>query len=153
MSKFVAVVLADTEETWRQVFQSAGERYAETTLVLFSGATQSGCGYASAQSGPFYCPADSKVYIDLSFYDQLRRQFDAPGDFAQAYVIAHEVGHHVQNLIGVLPKFNQMRMRMSKAMPTRCRCASSCRPIVSPASGRATPPARGCWRRATSRRR
>lgn len=153
MSKFVAVVLADTEETWRQVFQSAGERYAETTLVLFSGATQSGCGYASAQSGPFYCPADSKVYIDLSFYDQLRRQFDAPGDFAQAYVIAHEVGHHVQNLIGVLPKFNQMRMRMSKAdanaMSVRVELQADCFAGI----WRATPPARGCWRRATSRRR
>ncbi|MFN0264382.1 neutral zinc metallopeptidase [Tepidamorphus sp. 3E244] len=130
MAKFVSVVLGDTEETWSEVFNRAGERYSDTTLVMFSGATQSGCGYASAQSGPFYCPVDRKVYIDLQFFDQLKRQFKAPGDFAQAYVIAHEVGHHVQNLIGVLPKFNEMRQRMSKseanAMSIRVELQADC---------------------------
>ncbi|MCB1479610.1 MAG: neutral zinc metallopeptidase [Tepidamorphaceae bacterium] len=114
MSKFVAVVLADTEDTWNKIFKDMGERYKEPSLVMFSGATQSACGFAQSASGPFYCPNDQKVYIDLAFYDQLRRQFKAPGDFAQAYVIAHEVGHHVQNLVGILPKFNEMRQRMSK---------------------------------------
>ncbi|MCB1481268.1 MAG: zinc metallopeptidase [Rhodobiaceae bacterium] len=114
MSKFVSVVLADTEDTWNAIFQKMGERYSEPTLVLFSGATQSACGYAQSASGPFYCPNDHKLYIDLAFYEQLRRQFKAPGDFAQAYVIAHEVGHHVQNLVGILPKFNEMRQRLSK---------------------------------------
>jgi hypothetical protein len=113
--QFVATVLADTEETWQRIFSNAGETYREPTLVLFSGSTSSACGFASAASGPFYCPADQKVYIDLAFYDELRSRFDAPGDFAEAYVIAHEVGHHVQNLLGVLPKVNSQRQRVSEA--------------------------------------
>jgi uncharacterized protein len=99
---FVAAVLADTEDTWSKIFTAMGKRYEIPTLVLFSGTTQSACGYASAASGPFYCPNDHKVYIDLAFLDQLQSKFGAPGDFAQAYVIAHEIGHHVQNQLGLL---------------------------------------------------
>jgi len=113
--QFVATVLADTEDTWNQIFQGAGRTYSEPTLVLFTGRTQSGCGFASAATGPFYCPADQKVYIDLGFYRELRDRFNAPGDFAEAYVIAHEVGHHVQNLLGILPRVNQQRSRVGQA--------------------------------------
>lgn len=115
MSRFVRVVLADTEDTWKEIFAQNGTNYPDPVLVLFSGSARSACGYASAASGPFYCPGDRKLYIDLAFYEELRRRFNAPGDFAQAYVIAHEVGHHVQNLIGVLPKFAQMRQSMGQA--------------------------------------
>jgi uncharacterized protein len=114
MTKFVKVVLAETEDVWSGVFQSMGEDYPKPTMVLFDGQTRSACGYASAASGPFYCPGDQKLYIDLAFYDQLSRQFGAKGDFARAYVLAHEVGHHVQNITGVLPKFNQMRQQMGE---------------------------------------
>lgn len=119
MRAFVATVLAETEDTWNRIFQQSGQRYQEPTLVLFSGQTQSQCGFASAATGPFYCPGDRKVYLDTAFFRQLSGQFGASGDFAQAYVIAHEVGHHVQNLIGVLPKFNQMRRSMSEADANR----------------------------------
>ncbi|MBL4784117.1 MAG: zinc metallopeptidase [Cohaesibacteraceae bacterium] len=115
MKQFVATVLADTEDTWHRVSSENGFTYREPRLVLFSGNVNSACGFASAASGPFYCPGDSKVYIDLSFFDELKRKFEAPGDFAQAYVLAHEVGHHVQNLIGVLPEFNRVRRSLSKA--------------------------------------
>ncbi|PWT72039.1 MAG: flagellar biosynthesis protein FlgM [Proteobacteria bacterium] len=104
MKKFVSVVLADTEDTWRALFQAAGRQYVDPKLVLFTGAVQSACGFAQAAVGPFYCPGDQKVYIDLAFYRELRERFHAPGDFAQAYVIAHEVGHHVQNLLGISDK-------------------------------------------------
>ena len=114
LANFVGVMVKDTEDYWGQYFRAQGETYTAPRVVLFSGQTQSACGVADTSSGPFYCPNDSKVYIDLAFYDQLRRQFGAPGDFAQAYVIAHEVGHHVQNLIGVLPEFNQARQAMSQ---------------------------------------
>lgn len=114
MTQFVATVLAETEDTWSGIFKSQGETYSEPKLVLFDGSVSSACGYASAASGPFYCPNDQKVFLDTSFFNQLDQQFGAAGDFAQAYVIAHEVGHHVQNLIGVLPKFNQMRQQMSQ---------------------------------------
>lgn len=110
---FVGVVIKETEDLWTQQFAAIGERYPAPKVVLFSGQTTSGCGVADARTGPFYCPEDQKVYIDLSFYDQLRSQFGAPGDFAQAYVLAHEVGHHVQNLLGVLPEFNRARQSMS----------------------------------------
>ncbi|MDR3476050.1 MAG: zinc metallopeptidase [Devosia sp.] len=103
---FVGVVVKDTETYWGDYFQKSGKTYVPPKVVLFSGATQSGCGTAQTASGPFYCPNDRKVYLDLAFYDQLRQQFGAPGDFAQAYVIAHEVGHHVQNLLGTLPKYD-----------------------------------------------
>ncbi|MEP2944496.1 MAG: neutral zinc metallopeptidase [Hyphomicrobiales bacterium] len=115
MSQFMRVVLADTEDAWDQVFTARNAQYQKPVLQLFTGQTRSACGAATSASGPFYCPADSKVYIDLSFYEELRRRFEAPGDFAQAYVLAHEVGHHVQNLIGVLPEFNKRRRSMSKA--------------------------------------
>jgi predicted metalloprotease len=95
-------VLADTEDTWQAIFEAAGEDYPEPTLTLFSGYVQSACGSASAATGPFYCPADQNLYIDLGFYGELRERFGAPGDFAQAYVLAHEVGHHVQNVLGLL---------------------------------------------------
>ncbi|MGQ3295694.1 MAG: KPN_02809 family neutral zinc metallopeptidase, partial [Shinella sp.] len=111
---FMSTVLAETEDTWNGIFQSAGEKYEEPKMVLFSGSVQSACGFASAASGPFYCPGDRKVYLDMSFFDELANKFDAAGDFAQAYVVAHEVGHHVQNLTGVLPRFNQQRQRMSE---------------------------------------
>jgi predicted metalloprotease len=100
-AEFVAVVLGDTEETWNRVFRSAGRQYQEPVLVLFDGSVQSACGGASSASGPFYCPADRKVYLDLSFFRELDQRFGAPGDFAAAYVIAHEVGHHVQTLLGI----------------------------------------------------
>ena len=113
--QFVAKVLGSTEDVWNDIFKTAGETYQPTPLVLFSGMTRSACGQASSASGPFYCPLDKKVYIDLAFYDELKRRFGAPGDMAQAYVIAHEVGHHIQDLTGILPKFNEMRRTMSKA--------------------------------------
>ena len=100
-AEFVSVVLADTEETWTRVFANAGKQYREPVLVLFNDAVQSACGGASAASGPFYCPSDQKVYLDLSFFRELDQRFGAPGDFAQAYVVAHEVGHHVQHLLGI----------------------------------------------------
>lgn len=114
-AKFVSMVLADTEETWKTIFAAGGQRYVEPTLVLFTGATRTSCGVGQAAMGPFYCPADQKVYIDLGFFDELRSRFRAPGDFAQAYVIAHEVGHHVQNLLGISDKVQSMRQRASEA--------------------------------------
>ncbi len=114
LAEFVSVVLADTEDTWNQIFRAGGKNYAEPSLVLFSGAVQSACGFAEAAMGPFYCPGDGKVYIDLSFYRDLKKNMNAPGDFAQAYVIAHEVGHHVQNLIGLAGKMESMRRQVSK---------------------------------------
>lgn len=111
---FVATVLADTEEVWSRRFEAAGEDYPEPTLVFFEGQVNSACGLAGAATGPFYCPGDSRLYLDLSFFRQLRDQLSAPGDFAQAYVVAHEVGHHVQNLAGVLPRFAQARAGMSE---------------------------------------
>jgi predicted metalloprotease len=114
-TKFVAVVLADTEDAWHTVFRQMGREYEEPKLVLFSDQTRSGCGFASAASGPFYCPEDRKLYIDLAFYRLLRERFGAPGDFAQAYVIAHEVGHHVQNLLGISDRVQVARGRVSEA--------------------------------------
>jgi predicted metalloprotease len=116
--QFVATVLADTEDAWTKIFASMGKRYQPPTLVLFSGSTSSACGYASAAAGPFYCPNDRKVYIDLAFYDQLKSQFHAPGDFAEAYVIAHEIGHHVQNQLGLLKDGNLGSGASSQAVRT-----------------------------------
>ena len=114
MTKMVKVVLADNEDVWGRLFpKHFRARYAPPTLVLFSGRVQSACGMASAAAGPFYCPLDKKVYIDLAFYDELKRRFGAPGDFAQAYVIAHEIGHHVQNQLGISNKVQSMRQRLS----------------------------------------
>ncbi len=113
-AQFVAVVLADTEDTWNAVFRQAGRDYQEPTLVLFSGAVKSACGFAQAAMGPFYCPADQKVYIDLSFYSDLQNRFQAPGDFAQAYVIAHEIGHHVQTLLGISEKVQRQKAQVGQ---------------------------------------
>lgn len=114
MAQFVSVVLADTEEVWGKIFAESGSTYRQPTLVLFRDQVQSACGYATAASGPFYCPADEKVYIDLSFCDDLRTKYGAYGDFAVAYVIAHEVGHHVQNLMGILDEVQTERQRLSE---------------------------------------
>ncbi len=114
MADFVGVVVADTEDLWSEVFAQNDMQYDPATVVLFSGSDRSGCGLADARTGPFYCPNDQTVYIDLAFYDTLRSQFGAPGDFAQAYVIAHEVGHHVQNLVGVLPEYARAIQNMSQ---------------------------------------
>lgn len=114
LAEFVSVVLADTEDTWNGLFRQMGGNYQEPTLVLFSGTVDSACGYAQAAMGPFYCPADRNVYIDLSFYEDLQYRHGAPGDFAQAYVIAHEIGHHVQNLMGISDKVHQMQRQVSK---------------------------------------
>jgi predicted metalloprotease len=111
MRQFVARVLGSTERTWDEIFQAAGQTYRKPTLVLFSGVVESACGFAQAAAGPFYCGEDQKVYIDLSFYRELRQRFQAPGDFAQAYVIAHEVGHHVQNLLGIMRKVQSLQSR------------------------------------------
>ena len=113
-AKFVGVVLADTEDAWREVFGKMGKQYAEPTLVLFRGTTESGCGYASSASGPFYCPSDGKLYIDLSFHQELQERFSAPGDFPMAYVVAHEVGHHIQNLLGLTEKMARLRQQLSE---------------------------------------
>jgi uncharacterized protein len=113
-AEFVKVVLQDTEDVWNSIFAQGGEDYPEPTLVLFRDAVQSGCGQASSQSGPFYCPADQKVYIDLSFYQELQDRFNAPGDFAMAYVIAHEVGHHIQTVNGTSAKLARARSSMSE---------------------------------------
>jgi predicted metalloprotease len=114
MGRFAASVLGGTENVWTQLFQQGGAQYQKPTLVLFRGATPTACGNGQSAMGPFYCPGDQKIYIDLSFYDTLRQQLGAPGDFAQAYVIAHEVGHHVQNLMGITDKMSQARGRMSE---------------------------------------
>ena len=127
---FVSVVLADTEDTWRELFRRMGRRYEEPRLVLFSGAVQSACGFAEAAVGRFYRPGDHKLYIDLSFYRDLRDKIGAPGDFAQAYVIAHEVGHHVQNLLGIAERIQQAQSRRSKtdgnALQVRMELQADC---------------------------
>jgi len=110
-AKFVKVVLADTEDVWSKLFADNGSDYREPTLVLFRDGVASACGNASSASGPFYCPLDNKLYIDLSFYQELQERFDAPGDFAMAYVVAHEVGHHIQNLMGTADKVSRMRQQ------------------------------------------
>jgi predicted metalloprotease len=119
LADFVSVVLADTEDTWKKLFRRAGKTYREPKLVLFTDAAESACGFAESAVGPFYCPRDQKVYIDLGFYRELKDRFHAPGDFAQAYVIAHEVGHHVQNLLGISEKIQNARARASEAEGNR----------------------------------
>ena len=115
LKQFVSVVLGKSEDVWHDMFRRNGSQYREPTLVLFTDQVQSACGRAGAAVGPFYCPADEKVYIDLGFYEALRRRFNAPGDFAQAYVIAHEVGHHVQNLLGISDRVDALQGRISEA--------------------------------------
>ncbi len=119
LKQFVSVVLAKSEDVWHDVFRQNGREYREPTLVLFTEQVQSACGMAGAAVGPFYCPGDEKVYIDLSFYEELRRRFNAPGDFAQAYVIAHEVGHHVQNLLGISDRVDELQRRVDKVEANR----------------------------------
>ena len=119
LAAFISVVLADTEDTWHALFRQMGGTYQEPYLVLYSGAVESACGYAQAAVGPFYCPRDQKVYIDLSFYQDLKKRFNAPGDFAQAYVVAHEIGHHVQNLLGIAGEVHDLRGRVSEAQGNR----------------------------------
>jgi predicted metalloprotease len=114
LKQFVSVVLAKSEDVWNDMFRQNGRQYREPTLVLFTDQVRSACGMAGSAVGPFYCPADEKVYIDLSFYEELRRRFNAPGDFAQAYVIAHEVGHHVQNLLDITDRVDAMQRRVSE---------------------------------------
>ena len=124
-AQFVAAVLADTEDTWSQIFSDAGARYQLPTLVLFTGGTQSACGFAQTATGPFYCPGDRKVYIDLAFYAQLRNQLGAPGDMAEAYVVAHEIGHHVQKLLGTLGEFNRARQSVGEVEANQMGSTSS----------------------------
>lgn len=119
MAQFVSVVLADTEKTWHGIFRQYGKTYREPKLVLFTDAVDSACGFAQAATGPFYCPGDQKVYIDLGFFEEMKNRFQAPGDFAQAYVIAHEVGHHVQNLLGIAEKVQSTMRRASKTQANR----------------------------------
>ena len=127
---FVSVVLASTEDIWAQKFEKSGQQYPRPKLVLFTGRVQSACGLAGSATGPFYCPPDQKIYIDLSFYNDLKNKMNAPGDFAQAYVIAHEVGHHIQNITGVIPKVTQMKRRASKkqanALQVRVELQADC---------------------------
>ena len=129
-TKFVRTVLADTEDTWSKVFAQGGAKYVNPTLVIFRGGTQTACGQGQTAMGPFYCPGDQKVYIDLNFYETLKTQLGAPGEFAQAYVVAHEVGHHVQNLLGISAKMDQMRERVSKteynALSVRLELQADC---------------------------
>ena len=119
MTQFVSTVLRTTEDAWTGIFKAAGETYEKPKLVLFDGQTESACGFASAATGPFYCPGDRKVFLDTAFFQELSQKFGADGEFADAYVIAHEVGHHVQNLLGILPKFNKMRQSMSEVDANR----------------------------------
>ena len=130
LAKFVSTVLADTEDVWRQEFTKIGQTYQDPRLVLFRGATSTACGQGQAAMGPFYCPGDQKVYIDLGFYETLKNRLGAPGEFAQAYVIAHEVGHHVQNLLGISEKVDAMRGRVSQtqynALSVRLELQADC---------------------------
>jgi uncharacterized protein len=129
-SRFASAILADTEDTWGPIFAAAGRRYEAPHLVLFDGATPSACGQGSAAMGPFYCPLDRKVYLDLRFFRELERRFAAPGDFAQAYVIAHEVGHHVQNQLGIADRVQSLRQRVSEreanALSVRMELQADC---------------------------
>lgn len=114
LKRFLGVVLAETEDVWIKVFNENGDTYRQPTLVLFRESTESACGFSSAATGPFYCPGDEKVYIDLSFLEEMQQQLNAPGDFVQAYIVAHEVGHHVQKLMGIMDRYNSMRGELSE---------------------------------------
>jgi predicted metalloprotease len=130
MADFIAAVLGSTEDTWTEIFARGGKKYQKPILVLFSGAVQSACGFAQAAVGPFYCPADNKLYIDLAFYRDLQDKFRAPGDFAQAYVLAHEVGHHVQNLLGIAEQVRRAQQRggerQANALQVRMELQADC---------------------------
>jgi len=137
--RFVSTVLASTEDTWTEVFRQGGAEYRPPRLVMFNGATRTACGLGKSAAGPFYCPEDRTVYIDLDFYRMLQQRFKAPGDFAQAYVVAHEVGHHVQNLLGTITRCSPGESACRSGSITSCRFGSNCRPIATPASGLADP--------------
>ena len=130
LKEFMSVVLADTEDVWGGLFSSAGKTYEQPKLVLFSGAVQSGCGAAQSAMGPFYCPADRKLYLDMSFFNELSKRLDAPGDFAQAYVVAHEVGHHVQNVMGIADQVRgaqqNARGEQANALQVRMELQADC---------------------------
>ncbi|OZA30387.1 MAG: flagellar biosynthesis protein FlgM [Hydrogenophilales bacterium 17-61-9] len=130
LKEFMSVVLADTEDVWGELFRASGQTYRQPKLVLFSGAVQSACGFAEAAMGPFYCPGDQKLYLDMSFFNDLAKRHDAPGDFAQAYVVAHEVGHHVQTLLGVSKQVHAARQRASEtesnALQVRMELQADC---------------------------
>ena len=140
--KFVALVLGDTEDRWTEIFAAAGKTYHPPRLRLFTGSEPTPCAFAQSAMGPFYCPRDQRIYLDTSFFDDLQNKFGGCSNsnackFSEAYVIAHEVGHHVQDELGILPRVMQAQQASaSKAERTACRCASSCRPIASPACGR-----------------
>ena len=140
--QFASAILHSTEDVWGQYFQASGQQYEQPKLLLFHGQTRSGCGAAEESMGPFYCPADHRVYLDLDFFQEMDTRFHASGDFARAYVIAHEVGHHVQNMLGIIPQIDQAR-RQGQPMEGAAglSCVRNCRPTASPACG------------ATSRRR
>jgi predicted metalloprotease len=130
LADMVSVVVADTEDVWSEIFAANGQRYEAPTLVMFTGTTRSACGLGQAAMGPFYCPLDKMAFIDLSFYEQMKTRFNAPGDFAQAYVIAHEVGHHVQNLLGISGKVRSMQQQLdedeSNALSVRLELQADC---------------------------
>ena len=148
---FLGFVVGDLQKFWAEDFRKADREFAPTKLIVFTRETDTGCGTGSAATGPFYCPRDRRIYIDLGFFRELANRFRAPGDFAQAYVLAHEYGHHVQNLPGS-PSRSTAPRRRTPERATRFRFGSSCRPTASPACGRTPPSSAGCSRRATSRR-
>jgi len=123
LKEYVTVILADTEDVWTELFKKMGRNYEKPVLVFFKGEVSSACGNATSASGPFYCPGDNKLYIDLAFYEELDKRFGAPGDFAQAYVVAHEVGHHVQNQLGILPKINGLQRQVNEVESNRLQVA------------------------------
>lgn len=152
--EFVAAVLADTEDVWRVQLPKLGRQYRDPKLILFSDATQSACGFAQSATGPFYCPADEQVYLDTAFFREMEQRFHAPGDFAKAYVIAHEVGHHVQQILGWSDEVHAAQQRAGKIAQTSSRCVWNYRPIIWPAYGRIMPNGRvKSWNEGTSRRR
>ena len=152
-AKFVDFVAGDVDATWQKLFAESGKTYEPATIVLYDDGVQSACGNTPSTVGPFYCPRDRKVYLDLVFMEQLQQRLGAQGDFAQAYIVAHEIGHHVQNLLGVMDDVEPRSSRRTRTTRTSSRCGSSCRPTAWPGSGR-TPPTRRatCSRPATSRK-
>jgi len=160
IGQFVSAVLGSTEVEWKEIFAQAGKTYEPPTLVMFSGATRSACGFAQSAMGPFYCPVDRKVYLDTSFFEDLQRRFHGCDvgskscEFSQAYVITHEIGHHVQNMLGILPRVQEAQRGIDQPRPISSRCALSCRPIASPESGLIAPTRSGAsWSRAMWKRR
>ncbi len=139
LNELSRVILADTEKAWSKYFQQHGQRYTPATMVLYEGGTSTACGTGQSAMGPFYCPGDQKVYLDLSFYEDIRTKLESASDAAFAYVIAHEVGHHVQNLLGILPKVHKMQQQVGKKRPMPFPSNSNCRPTVSPVFGDTTP--------------